>query len=117
LVRGAIFETSLDITHPIGYGYTSEFLPVFRRSAKFIDASLNAYSTPALYADEPLLSGYISKENLEMMSGSASLVVHQQGSRAVVLALDQATFRAFCWGTQRLLVNAIFFGDLLESPE
>jgi hypothetical protein len=116
LVRGAIFATLLDVTHPIGYGYTSESLPVFRRSAKFMEPSRNAYSTPVLYTKEPLLSGYVSDENLELMSGSASLVVDQQGSGAVVLALDNTTFRAFWWGTQRLLINAIFFGDLLEEP-
>lgn len=116
LVRGAIFGTSLDITHPIGYGFESEFLPVFRRSSKFIEPSGNAYSTPVLYRKDPLLSGYISEQNLDLLSGSASLVVDQSGQGAVVLAMDYATFRAFWWGTQRLLVNAIFFGDLLESP-
>jgi hypothetical protein len=117
LVRGAIFGTSLDITHPIGYGYTSEFLPVFRRSNKFFEPSKNAYSTPILYSEEPLLSGYVNEENLGLISGSASLVVDQVGQGAVVLALDNTTFRAFWWGTQRLLVNAIFFGELLEEPE
>jgi len=116
LVRGAIFGTSLDVTHPIGYGYSSEFLPVFRRSSKFIEPSLNAYSTPVLYEEAPLLSGYVSDDNLETLSGSASLVVAEQGRGAIVLSLDDPNFRAFWWGTQRLMVNAIFFGDLLETP-
>jgi len=117
LVRGAIFGTSLDITHPIGYGYTSEFLPVFRRSNKFFEPSNNVYSTPVLYNGEPLISGYVNEENRELIAGSASMVIDQQGSGAVVLALDNTTFRAFWWGTQRLLTNAIFFGDLLEEPQ
>ncbi len=116
LVRGAIFGASLDVSHPIGYGYESEFLPVFRRSSKFIEPSSNPYSTPVLYRKDPLLSGYISEENLELLSGSASLVIEGKGDGAIALAMDYATFRAFWWGTQRLLVNAIFFGDLLESP-
>ncbi len=116
LVRGAIFGASLDITHPIGYGFTDEFLPVFRRSNKFFEPSTNVYSTPVLYEKEPLLSGYVNEDNLSLISGSASMVVDQQGSGAVVLALDNTTFRAFWWGTQRLLSNVIFFGDLLEEP-
>ena len=116
LVRGAIFGASLDITHPIGYGFTDEFLPVFRRSNKFFEPSNNVYSTPVLYEKEPLLSGYVNEDNLSLISGSASMVVDQQGSGAVVLALDNTTFRAFWWGTQRLLSNVIFFGDLLEEP-
>ncbi len=116
LVRGAIFGASLDITHPIGYGFTSEFLPVFRRSNKFFEPSRNAYSTPVLYNENPLLSGYVNEENLELRAGSASMVVDQVGQGAVVLALDITTFRAFWWGTQRLLSNVIFFGELLEEP-
>lgn len=116
LVRGAIFATSLDVTHPIGYGYSSGFLPVFRRSSKFIEPSLNAYSTPVLYEEVPLLSGYVSSDNLDTISGSAGLVVAEHGRGAIVLALDDPNFRAFWWGTQRLMVNAIFFGELLETP-
>jgi len=116
LVRGAIFSASVDPSHPIGYGYGSEFLPVFRNRNRFLEPSINAYSTPVQYSEGPLLSGYISEENLELASGSAGIVVDQQGQGAVVLAIDDPCFRAFWWGTQRLLVNAVFFGKLLDSP-
>jgi len=116
LVRGAIFGASLDVTHPIGYGYSSEFLPVFRRANKFFEPSSNPYSTPVLYTKDPLISGYVNEENRQLIAGSASMAIDQVGQGAVVLALDNATFRAFWWGTQRLLSNAIFFGDLLEEP-
>ncbi|XOV86611.1 MAG: M14 family zinc carboxypeptidase [Pseudomonadota bacterium] len=117
LVRGAILEARLDITHPVGYGYTSEFLPVFRRGERFMDRSENPYSTPILYADKVLLSGYVSEENQRLAAGSAGLIVDQQGKGAVVQVLDSLTFRAFWWGTQKLLLNTIFFGDLLEEPK
>ena len=116
-VNGAIFATSLDITHPIGYGFTSEDLPVIRSSAKFLEPSLNAYSTPVQYTEVPWLAGYISEENLKLMANSASLLVDQQGDGAVVLALDNPSFRAFWWGTQRLLINTVFFGKLLKEPK
>ncbi len=116
LVRGAILEGSLDVSHPIGYGYTDEFLPMFRRNAKFMARSDNAYSTPLIYTAEPLLSGCMSDDNQALVGGSAGIIVDQRGEGALVLALDSITFRAFWWGTQKLLVNAIFFGDLLEEP-
>ena len=115
-VNGAIFATSLDITHPIGYGYTREDLPVIRSGAKFLEPSANAYSTPVQYLNDPLLAGYISEENLGLMANSASLIIDQQGQGAVVLALDNPSFRAFWWGTQRLLISAVFFGELLVEP-
>ena len=116
LVRGAILEGNVDITHPLGYGYSSNFLPVFRRSSKFMARALNPYSTAIIYSKSPLLSGYMSDENRTLASESASLVVTEKGTGAIVMALDSVAFRAFWWGTQRLLVNAIFFGDLLEEP-
>ena len=117
LVRGAILEGNIDTTHPLGYGYEEQRLPVFRRSAKFMTRSDNPYSTPILYSQTPLLSGYMSEENQTLAAGSASLVVDARGQGAVVQALDAVTFRAFWWGTQKLLLNALFFGALLEEPD
>ena len=81
-----------------------------------MEPSQNAYSTPVLYVDDPLLAGYVNEENLELIAGSASIVVDELGQGAVDLSMDNPTFRAFWWGTQRLMINAIFFGDLLEEP-
>ena len=116
LVRGAILAGNLDISHPLGYGYSEAFLPVFRRSARFMARSPSAYSSPVVYGDDPLLSGYMSEENRELAAGSAGLIVDGRGEGAIVLSLDSATFRAFWWGTQKLLMNAVFFGELLEEP-
>ncbi|MBT6181807.1 MAG: peptidase, partial [Halieaceae bacterium] len=116
LVRGAILQGELDVTHPLGFGYASSQLPVFRTSNRFMNHSANPYSTPLAYTTAPLLSGYMSRENQDVVANSAGLVVDQRGEGAVVLSLDSPTFRAFWWGTQRLLVNGIFFGDLLEEP-
>lgn len=38
-----------------------------------------AISTPVLYDKEPLLSGYISEENLALIAESTSVIVDQQG--------------------------------------
>ena len=116
LVRGAILQGDLDTSHPLGYGYSSNELAVFRTTNRFMNPSSNAYSSPVVYTDSPLLSGYMSDENRALVANSAGLVVDERGYGAVVLSLDSPTFRAFWWGTQRLLVNGIFFGDLLREP-
>ena len=116
LVRGAILQGDLDTSHPLGYGYTSNELAVFRTTNRFMNPSSNAYSSPVVYTDAPLLSGYMSDDNRTLVANSAGLVVDERGDGAVVLSLDSPTFRAFWWGTQRLLVNGIFFGDLLREP-
>lgn len=116
LVRGVILDGGIDITHPLGYGYTRPDLPMFRTNNQFMVRSENAYSTPVLYSNTPLLSGYMTEESQKLAANSAGLIVDAKGRGAIVLSLDNPAFRAFWWGSQRVLVNAIFFGGLLEEP-
>ena len=73
LVRGAILQGNLDTSHPLGYGYTSSELAVFRTTNRFMNPSSNAYSSPVVYTDSPLLSGYMSEENRTLVANSAGL--------------------------------------------
>jgi hypothetical protein len=116
LVRGVILEGDIDITHPLGYGFTKPTLPMFRTNNRFMSLSENAYATPIAYTPTPLLSGYMSKENQTLAANSAGLIVDQKGRGAIVLALDNPAFRAFWWGSERVFINALFFGSLLEEP-
>ena len=117
LVRGAILRTHVDHTHPIGYGFTeSETLPVFRNNTVFLEPSKNAYSTPVVYDKKPLLSGYVSPENLDLLSGSASVVVRSSGRGRVVLIAEDPNFRAFWYSTNRVFLNALFFGPIIRVP-
>ena len=114
LVRGAILRGLIDVSHPVGYGFESNELPVLRRNSTFVARSKNAYATPLLYADNPLISGYMSNENRELAAGSAGILVDPKGEGAIVLSLDIPAFRAHWWGTQKLLLNTIFFGSLIN---
>ncbi|RMF54084.1 MAG: hypothetical protein D6746_14895, partial [Bacteroidetes bacterium] len=64
----------------------------------------------AVYTDDPVLSGYISKERRAQAPGSAAVVARRYGRGRVVLIMDQPNFRAFWWGSNRLFLNAVFFG-------
>ena len=114
LVRGAILRGLIDVSHPLGYGFERNELPVLRRNSTFVARSKNAYATPLLYAESPLISGYMSEENLELAAGSAGILVDPKGEGAIVLSLDIPAFRAHWWGTQKLLLNTIFFGSLIK---
>ena len=114
LVRGAILRGLIDVSHPLGYGFESNELPVLRRNATFVARSKNAYATPLLYADSPLMSGYMSDENQGLAAGSAGILVDSKGEGTIVLSLDIPAFRAHWWGTQKLLLNTIFFGGLIN---
>ena len=108
---GAIFEAKIDLSHPINYGYKNDRLPLFRNTNVYIEPDKDSYNNPIQYTDSPLMSGYISEENLDMLKNSVPFQVQRSGKGRVVVFTDNTNFRAFWYGTNKLLMNAIFFGD------
>jgi hypothetical protein len=115
-VGGSIYEVDLDITHPLGFGYSDRKLPVYRNSTVFLAPSNNPYSTIAKYTNFPWLSGYVSKSNLNKIANSAALLVSDHGRGRVIMFSDNPNFRGTWYGTNRLFFNALFFGSLIRTP-
>ncbi len=109
-IPGSIFETSLDLTHPLCYGYSNDRLPVFKSGAGAAVKEGDVYNNPITYSSSPLLSGYCSKENIERIKGTAFASVH--GMRIISL-YDNTNFRAIFYGTNKVFLNAVFFGQIL----
>ena len=116
-VGGAIFEVDLDITHPLAFGYRDNRLPVYRNSTVWLAPSKNAYATVARYTTNPHIDGFITKKNLnDFLIPSASLIVSPLGKGRVVLFADNPNFRGSWYGTNRLFLNALFFGNHISVP-
>ena len=113
VIGGAIFETKLDRSHPINFGYKNDKLALFRNTTLFINPDKNSYNNPIQYTKNPLLGGYISKQNLDSLSNSVPLKIGGFGRGKIVAFTDNTNFRAFWYGTNKLLMNAIFFRDEL----
>lgn len=111
VVGGAIFNTKLDLSHPINFGYKNDELPMFRNSTTFIKANSRNYNNPIQYTANPLLAGYISKENLKVIGNTVPFQVQRSGRGRVIAFTDNTNFRAFWFGTNKLLMNAIYFAD------
>ncbi|WP_020528712.1 M14 family zinc carboxypeptidase [Flexithrix dorotheae] len=117
-VGGAIFETDLDITHPLGFGYTSRRLPVYRNSTVWLAPSKSPYGTVAKYTENPHIDGFITDENLnKFLKPSASLIVSPVKSGRVILFADNPNFRGSWYGTNRLFLNALFLGKYVAVPK
>ncbi len=112
---GAIFEANADLTHPLLYGYYNEKMPVFKSNNLFMEKAKGVYSNPLVLTATPLLSGYISKENYTRLRETSLLGVVAYGRGRVIGFTDNVTFRAFWFGTDRLLMNAIFFGSVIDK--
>ena len=111
VIGGAIFEANIDRSHPINFGYKNNNIALFRNTTVFMKADKKSYNNPIQYTNNPLLSGYISKENANAIKNTVPFKVQRMGSGRVVVFTDNTNFRAFWYGTNKLLMNAIFFGD------
>ncbi|WP_298778126.1 M14 family zinc carboxypeptidase [uncultured Polaribacter sp.] len=110
-IGGAIFEAKVDRSHPINFGYKNDKIALFRNSTMFIKADKKSYNNPIQYTSNPLLSGYISKENSKVIKNTVPFKVQRLGRGRVIIFTDNTNFRAFWFGTNKLLMNAVFFGD------
>lgn len=68
------------------------------------------YANPAVYTSDPLLSGYCTRENTERLKGSSFVSVHRG---RIISIYDNTNFRAIWYGTNKIFLNAVFFGQLL----
>lgn len=115
VIGGAIFELKADLTNPLFYGYNSASIPVFRNSTLMMERNKNAYANPLMYVSDPLLSGYISDKNLDKLKSTAAVQVDKVGKGTVITFTDNPNFRAFWYGTNRMFLNAIFFGREIRT--
>jgi len=110
-IGGAIFEANIDRTHPINFGFKNNSISLFRNSTLFIEADKDSYNNPIIYSEKPLLSGYISEENLNNLKSTVPLKINNLNKGKIISITDNTNFRAFWYGTNKLLVNAIYFSD------
>ena len=107
----------MDITHPIGFGYSERKLPVYKNNNVWLSPSKNVFSTVARYTEDPHIDGFITPENLELMSKSASIIVSKIGKGRVVMFADNPNFRGIWYGTNKLFTNALMFGSIINTPQ
>ncbi|RCS27398.1 zinc carboxypeptidase [Polaribacter sp. WD7] len=112
-IGGAIFEAKIDRSHPINFGYKNNKIALFRNSTLFLKPDKYSYNNPIQYTSNPLLSGYISKENAKVIPNTVPFKVQRFGKGNVIVFTDNTNFRAFWFGTNKLLMNTIFFGDMM----
>ncbi len=111
VIGGAIFKAAIDRSHPVNFGYNLNEINLFRDTTIFVEKDSLSYENPITYTADPLAAGYISKINLAALQGTRPFVHQNFGRGHVILFTDNTNFRAFWYGTNKLLMNAIFFSD------
>lgn len=114
-VPGSVFETKLDLTHPINYGYKTDRLPVFKDNEIIqLKAENIAANYPAVYTKSPLLDGYAPKAFVKTLGDTPSLGIFGVRRGRIIAFYNSTNFRGYWLGTNRQLANGIFFGDKIR---
>jgi hypothetical protein len=114
-IGGSIYAATIDITHPLGFGYTNREISVYRNTTVFVEPAKSPFNTVIKYTAKPLLSGYIHPVNLDRIKNSVSLLVSNAGQGRAVLFVDDPAFRGYWNGTNKLFFNALFFGSTITA--
>jgi hypothetical protein len=114
-ITGSIFQARIDLTHPMGYGLSRDRIPLFRNSTLIARPLYKPYAVPVRYAEDPLLSGYEPDGFSEKLKGTPAVAVSSLGGGRIISFMDNPNFRGFWYGTNRLFMNAIYFGPLISA--
>jgi hypothetical protein len=113
VVGGTILQADIDLSHPIGFGFTDRKLAVLKNNVLALEFSENPYNTVAAFESDPHISGYISRANLELFANTSAVIANQQGRGQTILFAFNPIHRASWHSSARLFYNSIFFSQLL----
>ncbi len=107
LIAGAIFKSKVDNTHPLAFGYDTEYFTM-KRSSTTYDYLPNgnvAYFTK----DAKSISGFAGKNVLKKIPESLLFGEERKGRGSFIYLVDNPLFRSFWENGKLFFVNAIFF--------
>lgn len=112
-IPGTLLNVTLDPTHPLAFGMNDRVAAI-DDTAPILELSAKG-ENPGYFGDGSLkVSGFLTPDNEKKLVHTAYLVRERVGRGAVVLFADTPVFRGFSDGTTRLLLNAIFFGNVVD---
>jgi hypothetical protein len=82
---------------------------------RFYDPTDNKYATPAKYAKDYLLSGYIPRHVNNLIGGASVVSVHNSGGGKVIALQANPLFRSYWLGGERLFNNILFLSAGLDN--
>jgi hypothetical protein len=117
-VGGAILSVRLDETHPLAFGIRGGRIGVMKRGTTVLKAPWdNPFTVAGAYADSPLLSGYLPEGFAADIADTPAILAVPKDEGVIVAFADAPAFRAVWWSSQRILANAISFGNVIDTPQ
>jgi len=106
-ITGTIFETNVDNTHPLAFGYKDRFATLKTNAAAYHYLK-KGYNVAYLENDAKRLSGFAGEEALKRISNSLVFGEQRLGSGSIIYMVDDVMFRSFWENGKLFFVNALF---------
>ena len=107
-ITGAIFESKVDVTHPLAFGYDNSYFSLKLNNASY--AYLNNGSNIAYYDKNATnIAGFAGQGAVKNIPESLLFGEEKKGSGSIVYMVDNPLFRSFWDNGKLFFVNAIFF--------
>jgi hypothetical protein len=106
-----ILENYLDRSHPIAFGSVANTVNTIKSGTTILSKPTGKFMSPVYYKKNPLLSGCITPQNLAILAETPNVLA----SRNAIYFSDDPCFRAFWFGSTRLLLNSLFFRELMPN--
>lgn len=110
---GSIVQTTVDVSHPLGFGSPSQSIAWFEQSAAFrLTGPAQAVVTYPPRGS-PLVSGWLIGGN--RLSGMAAVAEVPLGAGRVILFGFRPQYRAQTWATFGLFFNSLFYSTITKQ--
>ncbi len=112
-ISGSLFQAKIDVTHPIFYGYRRDILTVHAGGTLAANPGENPFANPMLFTEDALVSGYAWEAYKNLRDHTAGVLIHRSGRGRIISFMDNPNFRGYCFGSNKMFGNAIFFGPII----
>lgn len=110
---GNLVSADVDITHPLAFGVPDRDLFVNKETDVTLASVADPFGNVVRIDENPLVNGYLPAPLRARLGGTVWAQTLRVGQGNVVLFADDPTHRKYWLGTERLLINALFFSDYL----
>jgi hypothetical protein len=105
-IQGSIYQVTLDVTHPLAFGYEKTYHALLRNAEPFelMKKGWNVGYLPA----NGYMSGHVGYKTKARLQNSALFGVQEMGRGQVVYLAENPVFRAFWHSGKLMFGNAVF---------
>jgi len=107
VIYGSIFKTRMDPSHPLGFGYSSNYFTL-KRSTSHYAYLTSGWNVSVIENKNALRGGFAGYNAIEKMNESLVFGVENKGEGSIIYMVDNPLFRSFWENGKLLFANAVF---------